>query len=317
VKRTNNDLIVGVVILTSLFILIAGVLWLKEVSVSQKMVTYTVLFPNIGTLQMGDPVTVNGVKRGSVGKIYLHDAKVAVVINLDKEVAFTDSCTVTIQNIGLMGERMVGIQLSEKGEKHVPDAKNRISFIEGRFDSGIAEAMGLLGSVLTEVLALVDTVEAIIDQTVGTDRFVDFFTTIVSRVDTVLYLVDKLVTDNRQEIDQAIGNVHTITADLKNLLATNRASIDTIIGNGAQLTGAALTIASRIDSVVVAVKAIVSDLEAGKGSVGVLLEDETVIRDLRKSLLGLDSLVNEISDDGLKLRVKVFGNKAYFEKKEN
>lgn len=311
-RKSNYDLIVGGVIFLSLFILIAGVLWLKEVSIARKLVKYTVLFPNIGTLQVGDPVAANGVKRGTVYKMYLHKASVAVVLNLDKDVVFTDSSTVTIQNIGLMGERQVGIMLSEKGKPYVPDTKNHVTYINGYFDSGIAEAMGLLGTVLTEVLALVDTVEQIIQQTVGNTQFIDFFNTIVGRLDTIVILVDNLLEDNSSQINSAISNVHTLTSDLKNLLKSNKDNIDTIIGNGTQLTSSALTIAGRVDSLVQSVNMIVSEIESGKGSIGALVEDETIIRDLKKSLSDLDSLLQDVNDNGLKLRVKLFGNKKYF-----
>jgi len=60
VKKSSMDLVVGASILLALFILIAGVLWLKEVSITRRMVSYTVLFPNIGALQGGDGVMVNG-----------------------------------------------------------------------------------------------------------------------------------------------------------------------------------------------------------------------------------------------------------------
>lgn len=315
-RKSNYELIVGGVIFLSLFILIAGVLWLKEVSVARKMVKYTVLFPNIGNLQKGDPVTVNGVKRGVVAKIYLHKAQVAAVLKLDREVVFTDSSTVTVQNVGLMGERMVGIQLSLKGKPYKPDTKDNVTYIKGYFDSGIAEAMGMLGNVLSEVLALVDTVEEIIQQTVGDSQFIDFFHTIVNRLDTIVMLVDNLVEENQYEINAAIDNVHIITADLKNMLATNQANIDNIFANGSQLSASALTIAARVDSIVTSLNSIIHDIEAGQGSIGVLVEDETIIRDLQKSLVSLDSLVNDINDNGLKLRVKFFGNRKYFKKKK-
>lgn len=314
-KRSNNDLIVGGVIFLSLFVLIAGVLWLKEISVSRKMVTYTVLFPNIGTLQAGDPVTVNGVKRGTTSKIYLHKAKVAVEVKLDIGVVFTDSSTVTVQNIGLMGERMVGIQLSDKGKPHAPDTKDKVNYIDGYFDSGIAEAMGLLGSVLSEVLSLVDTVEEIIHQTVGNTDFIEFFQTIVGRLDTIVYLVDNLIEENKEEIDETIDNVHALSAEVKNLLKTNRVHVDNILENGSQLTSSALTIASRVDSIAQTVNTLVTDIKSGKGSIGLLVEDDSIIRELKQSLISLDSLVSDVNENGLKLRLKVFGNKKYFKQK--
>ena len=90
--------------------------------------------------------------------------------------------------------------------------------------------------------------------------------------------------------------------------------MDNILDNGAQLTNSALVIANRIDSIVVSVNSIVSDIEAGRGSIGMLIEDETIIRDLKESLVSLDSLVTDVNDNGLKLRVKFFGNRKYFKK---
>jgi len=65
-------------------------------------------------------------------------------------VPLTDSSKITVQNIGLMGERMVGVQLSGKGALCKPNGKgkNGTTYINGYFDTGIAEAMGMVGTVL-------------------------------------------------------------------------------------------------------------------------------------------------------------------------
>ncbi|MDD5674905.1 MAG: MlaD family protein, partial [Chitinivibrionales bacterium] len=106
-KKSNMELMVGGSILLAVFILIASVLWLKEISVLAKLVSYTVLFPNVSTLQPGDPVMVNGVKKGMAQEIFLRNQRVAVEIALDKSVGLTDSARITVQNIGIMGERMI------------------------------------------------------------------------------------------------------------------------------------------------------------------------------------------------------------------
>jgi len=85
------ELVVGGTILIALFILIAGVLWLKSTAITSTMVNYTILFPNVGTLQLGDPVVVNGVKKGKVHSIGLCGSKVAVLIKLEKDIVLTDS----------------------------------------------------------------------------------------------------------------------------------------------------------------------------------------------------------------------------------
>ena len=65
-KKSNMDIIVGGSILLAIFILVFGVLWLKESLVAKQMESYTILFPNVGTLQLGDPVMTNGVTKGRV-----------------------------------------------------------------------------------------------------------------------------------------------------------------------------------------------------------------------------------------------------------
>jgi phospholipid/cholesterol/gamma-HCH transport system substrate-binding protein len=296
---------VGASIFMALFLLIAGVMWLKEVSVARTLVQYTVLFPNVGVLQPGDPVTVNGIKRGTIKKLYLHKAKVAAVISLESSVALTDSCIITVQNIGLMGERMIGIQLSEEGTRLPPDTKGKTAYIEGYFDSGIAEAIGMLGRVLDDAQSLILVVRSIIDQTVGDTGFVDFFNSLVARLDTVTYLVENLVVENKPGLQHAINNLQAVTSDVKGLLDRNTATIQNILDNGSALTGQALTIAANLDTISVAVKSMVADIERGEGTIGMLMEDEKFYADLKESLSDLDSLVESINREGLKLRVKL------------
>jgi len=310
VKKKNMELMVGASIFFALFVLIAGVMWLKEVSVSRTLVQYTVLFPNVGVLQPGDPVTVNGIKRGTIAKMYLYKSKVAVVINLDRDVVLTDSCTVTVQNIGLMGERMIGIQLSEAGTRYLPNSKKSTTYIEGYFDSGIAEAMGMLGRVLTDAQSLLATVRSIIDRTVGDTQFVDFFNTLVSRLDTVTYLAGHLIADNTPALQQAMTNLQAVTTDVKRLLDANSGRIETILENGSALTGDALTIAANLDTISASVKTMIADIERGEGTIGLLMKDERFFNDLKSSLTDLDTLIGQINKEGLKLRVKLgFGKR--------
>lgn len=309
-KKTNMDLIVGGSILLSIVILIFGVLWLKGASVSRKMVSYTAVFPNVGTLQVGDPVMINGVTKGDVSDIRLRGDRVSVVLKIEKDVFLTDSCRVIVQNIGLMGERGIGIQYSTKGKRYFPDSKKDTTLIPGYFDTGIAEAMGLLGNVLVQVQDLTSNVSTILASTVGDTSFMNLFQTLVKRLDTITNVTQKLVVDNKPLINQSVQNVTTVTSDLKSLLQRNSKHIDTIIANGDALTSYTLTIASKVDSLTTTVKSMVDKVNRGEGSLGLALKDEQFFKDVKTTVADLDTLVNEVQGDALKLRVKFgFGKK--------
>jgi phospholipid/cholesterol/gamma-HCH transport system substrate-binding protein len=285
------ELIVGGTILIALFILIAGVLWLKAAMVTSKMVQYTVLFPNVGTLQLGDPVMVNGVKKGAVASISLQGVRVGVVIDLDKEVVLTDASRITVQNIGLMGERMVGIQLNSGGKPYAPNQKGNHDpvYIQGYFDTGIAEAMGMIGTVLGDVQVLVKNVGGIVDSTVGDGSFFMQFKRIVSRLETLTAMAE---------------------SDVNGIVDSNKARVSAILSNGSELSARAVAITGKVDSLTSALAFMVDRINKGEGTAGLLLKDDRFYYDLKKSIGDLDTLVKEIERDGLKLRIRLgFGKK--------
>lgn len=308
-KKSNTDLIVGASILLSLFILVAGVLWLKEISLARKIVTYTVLFPSVGHLQEGDPVTVNGVKKGTVDEIRLKGEEVEAVLNLEKNVTITDSTKINVINIGLLGERGIGIQLTSKGNKVSHNTKKDTTFLRGNFDTGISEAMGMLGTVLTEVETLAQNVTSIVESTVGDTVFLNMFHTMVGRLDTITVVTQNLVSRNEPLLNRSMKNLSTASAELNGLMDENSENINNIVDNGEQLSSRSLAVVTQVESLAVAMQTVVHRVDSGQGTLGKLYKDDTFYVDLKHTLANVDSLVNEVQDDALKLRLRFWGKK--------
>lgn len=304
------DLIVGASILIAIVILITGVLWLKEVSVSRRMVDYGVLFPNVGTLQVGDPVMLNGVTKGSVKSIALRAGSVAVILEIDRDVRITDSCRITVQNIGLMGERGVGLHYTESGSVITPISGADTVFLHGGFDTGIAEAMGMLGEVLGEVKTLASNVSSIVDQTVGDTSFITVFKEIVARLDTVLIAAQGLIGDNSAAIERSVANLEVLTRDARSLLSRNGPSIDSIVSHGEELTERALLVVDKIDTLAVSANTLLGRIQSEESSIGKLIRDKDLYSELKQTVADIDTLVRSVQDDALKLRIKLgFGKK--------
>ena len=303
-KKANVDLVVGASIFFSLIILITGVLWLKEFSVTRKLTSYAVLFPNVGTLQAGDLVMVNGIPKGSVKKLDIRGNLVSAIIDLDRKIKMTSSCKVTVQNIGLMGERGVGITLDSAGVP-IPSISGKDTvYIQGYFDTGIAEAMGMVGTVLTEVQELAINVSEIINQTVGDTSFSTTFNRLINRLDTITDVAQLLLETNQPKIDTIVLNISALTKQLNWVVEQNKDHIYGITSGGDTLISAAQLILNRVDTLAIAIKQIVDEIQAGKGTVGKLIKNEQFYYDLKKSIADLDALVNDVQENALKLRVK-------------
>jgi phospholipid/cholesterol/gamma-HCH transport system substrate-binding protein len=311
-KRVNVDLIVGASILTALFILVAGMLWLKEASLANKMVNYLVVFPEVGTLQLGDPVYINGVKKGTVSKIELRGTEVGTILNIDRKINMTDSVRVAVVNVGLLGERGIGVTLSPKGRAipHITAESKDTAVIRGRFDTGISEAMGMLGTVLSEVETLVVNVAGILDATLGDTAFITQFHSIVGRLDTVCIVANRLLLRNEPVLNAAMTEIKKVSGDLKTLINKNSPGIDSIVADGGQLMTKGIALVAQAESLVVDVQGVLRNIEGGKGSLGKLYTDESFYRELKETIASVDTLVNEVQKDALKLRVRLgFGKK--------
>ncbi|MDR0306309.1 MAG: MlaD family protein [Chitinispirillales bacterium] len=309
-KKTNVDLIVGASILTSLFILVAGVLWLKEASVAQRMVTYTVLFREVGTLQLGDPVFANGVKKGTVAKIGLRGTEVAVVLNVDNNVPITDSTTVAVVNVGLLGERGIGATLTSAGKKVPHNTNTDTVFIRGRFDSGISEAMGMLGTVLAQAETLIVNVADVLEATVADSSFIHKFHMMMGRLDTISNVTNRMLIRNEPVLNAAMADLKTVSSDLKALVDRNSAGLDNIVTGGQDLMVRGNMMVSQAESLVVSVQDVIKRIESGEGTLGKLYKNDEFYEDIKYTITNIDSLVNEIKNDALHLRVKIgFGKK--------
>jgi len=310
-KKKRSDLLVGVVILVAIVSFVAGIMWLKAFSFTQRMVSYTAVFSNIGGLQAGDPVTANGLRKGTVSSIELHGALVAVHFRLDANVPFTDSAAVSVKNIGLMGERKIEITLSEKGTRFEPnDGRNVRQYIRGNFDTGIAEALGMLGNFMTDASALVDSVSVLLEATLGSPEFKDFYDRTVVRLDTIMEVVDRLLVNNEQKVDQIVNNLRSTARNLDVVVSENRAGIRGIVSNTDTLTARAADLMFDLDSLLADLQSITSKIDTGSGAIGQLVNDSTTIRELMATVDKLDTLLSEVRKDGLRLRVRLgFGER--------
>jgi len=286
--------------------LVGGIMWLKAFSFTQRMVDYTGLFSNIGGLQSGDPVTVNGLRKGTVARIELRGALVAVHFRLDSDVYFTDSCRVTVKNVGLMGERKIDITLSDRGTRRLPNERGKVrEYIRGGFDSGIAEALGMLGDFMADASALVEDVSTILEHTLGNDEFIDFWDRTVVRLDTIVEVVDRLLQGNDANINHIVRDLRSTTRTLDNIVVQNRAGINSIVSNTDTLTDRAANLMFDLDSLLADLKSITSKIDTGDGSIGSLLNDGTTMEELMATIAVLDTLLSEVRVDGLRLRARI------------
>ena len=106
-------------------------------------------FPQTGGLGASDEVQVNGIRKGAVQSMELVGDRVYVVLALSSDVQITTDSRVAIRNVGLMGEKVIAVDLVV----HRGRLCRQATRFAGIFESGMQEVMAGLGDAMSARVA--------------------------------------------------------------------------------------------------------------------------------------------------------------------
>lgn len=298
--------IVGVVTVLALssFLLFWGMYYLKDEGVQKSQISFDALFRDVGTLTKGDPVKANGVKIGRVSDIKFDSAvgKVRVSLEVDGQFPIPQKSEIRLQNIGLLGERQIGITLSSDRSAFIANG----AVLEGIYDYGIAETMATAGEVFDSARVLLKTVRGVVDSTIATPKFRKDFNDIL---DQTLYLqkrADTLIRKVDPALRQSLGNLRVASSKVNQLLDENKAPLRQTVDNAQRLTSESRALVARADSLASRLNRITAKLESSDNTAGALMQNKELYEDLRSTLRSTDSLMLIIINKGLDVNVDLF-----------
>ena len=292
---------VGLVVLLAIVILVFGMFFLNEKDPRETFHTYYLRFTQVSTLVLDDPVKVNGVKMGKVEDISLAGHRVVVRIRLRTEVKIPKDSEIRVQNIGIMGERQIGMILGDAETYWAPN-----DTINGQFDAGIAEALGLAGEVCDSTKVLLESVKAALNGTIASPDFQDRFKVILAKAEsledrlmTMVNTTDPQLKKSLASLNEVMGKVDALVDGVKPPLDGLFANADKVIGNADGLVGELEDVTKHLDE-------LIAKVQSKDNTVGVLLSDRKLHDDLVKTVHSADSLFRVILHDGLDVNVDFF-----------
>jgi phospholipid/cholesterol/gamma-HCH transport system substrate-binding protein len=301
--KTDKKLyyIVGAVVLLSMVILVFGILFLNDSDPRENFHRYFLKFSQVSTLTLDDPVKVNGVKLGKVESMELVGSQVCVQIRLRDDVQIPKGSEIRVQNIGLMGERQIGILLGNSPESWLPG-----DTISGMFDAGIAEAMGLAGEVFDSTRVLVNVVKGVVDSTFATPEFRERFNSLLERTENLELRVGRLIDETDPALKQTLGRLDDAGRKVNEVLDENRAPVKGLVADAQLLATDTKGMLGRLDSLMGRVDGIVGKLQRQDNTMGILLNDRKLHDDLSNTVITADSLFKTILKDGLDVNIDIF-----------
>lgn len=283
--RRTTEIQVGVTVVAALAVLIWGVTWLREFKVGKQVRLWQVRFPQTGGLGPSDEVQVNGIRKGSVSSIDLAGDHVVVHLALERDIVLTRDCRVSIRNVGLMGEKVIAVDLKGSG---VPYTDR--DTVAGVFEPGMGEFMANAGpsfDAMNRVILSLDRLAARLDREGELDR----------TVANVRQLSEELLQatrENRVVLRETLQNARDASRSARALTTERETQIRQTIDALERSSKHFERLTARMDSVLAVAKQVGDKANRGDGTAAMLLNDRKLYDETRATLKSLQDLIEDM-----------------------
>jgi phospholipid/cholesterol/gamma-HCH transport system substrate-binding protein len=242
---------------------------------------YTVIAPfsNLKGLKTGDEIQMAGVKIGSVAQTRLGRNRVEAVLTIDPAVQIPDDAVASVETSSLLGSQHLAVSFGKSAvflkEGDTMQTKNTID---------MNEVIAQLGSLGAKLEGVADNIGKALGGGEGGSN-------------TLFGKVDKLVSDNGPKLTETISNLQDITAKLKNgegtlgKLINDPKMHDELLASVTEIRSAAADARTFMADA----KAITADVKGGKGALGALLYDPSTADNLKVTMGNIRSISDKIA----------------------
>ena len=292
----NKELKIGFFAIISIVALVFGVNYLKGINILNDNRDYYAVYKNIGGLQVGSPVLVNGYNVGMVSDIDLlleKNQNLLVTISLDKVFEMPINTVCKIVNQDLMGTKGVALVIGDS-EDFLNTGDTLVSGVEGSLQDEVNAQILPLKNKAEQLIGSMDSVMMIVTAVLNKDTRENLRNSLQSLDKTfelmslTMIKVDSMVDLNDERIAKVISNLASITSNLE----SSNGEIKTILTNFSSISDSLAK--SEITTTLKNFSEITTKINNGEGSIGLLLKDDKIYTNFEKSTRELAALLEDI-----------------------
>ena len=300
----NKELKIGIFVVSVLVVSFFVIKYLRGEDIFNREYELTSRFGNVEGLVSSAPVFIKGYKAGKVTEVTYDSSEgdFAVVCSISKDFAVPADSKMTIYATDIMGSKGVKIDLGTS-EALAHDGDTLVPVFEA----------GIMDAIASTVVPLVAKVSSAIDS-----------------LSTTVGLVNRLLSEeNQASLGRTLVHAEKTMASLRSLSASingKSSEINSLIENLDQFAGKLGSIADKVDTTMSDVTRLVGSLTAEdvnalvrsanellrnindpNGSVGKLLNSDSVYNSVDSLLVDVNEIVDKIKENPKKyLKISVF-----------
>lgn len=298
--QKKTEIRVGVIVILGLVVLIALFTWAKNLRVFSDQQIITLRFDSAAGLEHGDPVTVNGVRKGFVEEIKTEGNSAIVKVNIDPEVRLKKDAKFALAMLDLMGGKKIEI---EPGV--APETINPNEIQDGIFYADIPAVMAMLGSVQNDLVNIIKEVQVTLssmNKVLTDEQFNTQLKTSLTNLTEISQKLNRMIDENSSNLRIISKNTAEVTTEASELLKQNKENIKTSLAEVKKVMGSANELLEKLNS-------LADETTSGKNNLGKLMYDEQLIEDMKTSLQQVKELtrilVEQLKNEGINVDANI------------
>ncbi len=292
---------VGITVVVSVFIVLYGIVFLKDIKIGLETRDLTVYFTDVNGLKEGDPVSVNGVTKGKITKISLENDSVRVDFNLAKDIKLRKDYKVSVTMIELMSGKQIYIRpgtsadMADITKPLVGEKSNDVVALIGTMND-IGEQVKIITSDLGKTTEKLNTAIDNINSLVGDEGLKANIRGTASNFNAASKNLDVMIADTRKSISSLTLSLNHVVDNVGSTVDETRPELKETVQDIKALT-------IKLDSLTDNLNSVVSSTKDTNSTVGKLMTQDDIYENLNKTIISIDKLVKQIKKDGIKLKI--------------
>lgn len=299
--QRRTEIKVGIIVLIGIIVFIWILGWAKNFNLTSSEKSLLVKFDDVSGLEIGDYVTVNGVKKGHVEDFNINGDNVVVKLSIDANVKLKNDAQFQVTMLDLMGGKKVNIIPGVSSE---PLDYSEIQ--SGIFLADIPKVMSILGNVENDILVIVNDIKLSLkslNNYLNDSKFNTDIKSSISNLNKASTKLNLLLDENREGIKQLTSNTVELTQNVNDLISENKESLKISINN-------IQTLIKKTDDLISKANSFTDEIKNKQNNIGKILYDDELYKNLTQSLSQLNELtkilINQLKTDGVNVDAHIF-----------
>ncbi len=301
--KYKREIGIGLVFIVALALFIWGFSYLKGFNLFKEQRVVYAVYDQVSGLSKANPVSINGLKVGQVSDIYFEpdfSGKIIVEITIETEIPIPINSIALIYSSDLMGSKAIDLQLSHDS-LYIMNGDTLNTRVEASLKEAVNQQIQPLKAKAEELIMSIDTVVTVIKQIFNEQARENLTSSLTSieqafaNLESASSHLDEMVAAEKIRLAEIMSNLESITTTIRE----NEDNIDNILTNFSTISDSLAKAEiprtfANINKVVGDVAKIIEKVNNGEGSIGMLINDDKLYKDIQKSAEQLHLLMEDI-----------------------